>query len=325
MSTCIVLNHHSLKFNDIESAKHGFLDFIEILQQLPQNGISTVLTDTTIDKTLMNLEIANKFYVRDWCRIYKNEFKDAICALKTKVTKKPLEYSPQENDRSQAIEVYINDCTQESLPALVAAYILNNFIISFQTGPTWMCDHLKIYVYDISLSLNEGNFKQAYIKNIYDKKSFSSHKADIESLRDNLLKDAKDVWTQRDILYPNLIFLKNQVGDTLLHWPYKNTVLRQFKESINILEKFTSKLKNNEFQEYRASYLRNLGLNHEVSGESKSIRENNDEVKKRTFFTMSGEKLVCFDHIKLTGGYRLYFKTDNKEKKTYIWRIGPHL
>lgn len=41
MSTCIVLNHHSLKFNDIESAKHGFLDFIKILQHLPQNGIST--------------------------------------------------------------------------------------------------------------------------------------------------------------------------------------------------------------------------------------------------------------------------------------------
>lgn len=325
MSTCIVLNHHSLKFNDIESAKHGFLDFIKILQHLPQNGISTVLTDTTIDKTLMNLEIANKFYVRDWCRIYKNEFKDEICALKTKVTKKPLEYSTQENDRSQGIEVYINDCTQESLPALVAAYILNNFIISFQTCPTWMCDHLKIYVYDISLSLNECSLKQAYIKNIYDKNSFSSHRADIESLRDNLLKEAKDIWTQRDILYPNLIFLKKEVGDTLLNWPFDDTLFKQFKESISILEKFTSKLKNNVFQEYRASYLRDLGLNHEVSGESKSIRENNNEVKKRTFFTMSGEKLVCFDHIKLARGFRLYFKTDNKEKKTYICRLGPHL
>ena len=92
MSNGIVLNHHSLPFASKEDADEGLLAFFTVLKVCRTAGLKILLIDEDQDKSLMGLELANGYFVRNWLASASKvaELADWCRFLKSLETKQPL-------------------------------------------------------------------------------------------------------------------------------------------------------------------------------------------------------------------------------------------
>ena len=58
---------------------------------------------------------------------------------------------------------------------------------------------------------------------------------------------------------------------------------------------------------YSHQQLREMGLNHEVSGESTRISQNTKLKKGRIFYLSDGSSVFFENHVKLSKGFRIHF------------------
>lgn len=323
MSNGIVLNHHSLPFACKEDADNGILAFFNVLKVCRTAGLKILLVDEDQDKSLMGLELANGYCVRNWFASARKvaELADWCRFLKSLETKQPL---------FEAVDIEsVGDTLEVGLPGegsgkqvLLAAFYFETFLTSFTALATWLDSHIKVWIFDLEATPEQ---REEMLLNMSDSESLVTHGDELKRRRNELLNSAKDIWLQRADLFPHITLLANQIGTSLQGWSARRDVLLKARDALNILESFSEKWLAGEYIEYRHEYLRNLGLAAEVSGESDSVNNDPKKKKERMFWLDDGQQVYCENHVKLPDGYRLHFYAEAESRRIYVAYLGPHL
>ncbi len=319
----IVLNHHSLPFCSIKEAKNGLLVFLKIIQTCRKAGLKILLVDEDQDKSLMHLELAEGYFVRNWYESAKKQskLKDWSTFLRSVETRQPLFETIDLNHIDEAIEVGLIG-EKEGKRILLAAYYFQTFLVSFATLHIWQKHRLKVWVYKLSDVPEETNTE---ILNLYNNNSLAIHSEELNKRSKELYKSASDIWYNRKVLFPNLILLSDQIGSSLQNWSHRRDILEKARVALNVLEEFCTKWQDKEYTNYHHEYLRDLGFTAEVSCESTSVKASPQKRKKRLFWLDDGRQVYCENHVKLPEGFRLHFYPDPIKKRIYVAYLGPHL
>ncbi|MBE0502073.1 MAG: hypothetical protein IBX47_11615 [Desulfuromonadales bacterium] len=162
------------------------------------------------------------------------------------------------------------------------------------------------------------------ILNFYSSESFENEAVALRQQRNSLVKSGKELLEKQERLFPNLTFC-GTAPQQLNQWSASKTILEQVKESLSSLNLFCEKWADETYDSYRHELLREVGLNHKVSGESDTVMRDPRLKRQRVFWLPEGRKEFFENHVKLSNGYRLHFFPDNKKKHIYVGHIGPHL
>lgn len=323
MSNGIVLNHHSLPFACKEDADNGLLAFFNVLKICRNAGLKILLVDKDQDKSLMGLELASGYFVRNWFASAKQvaELSDCCRFLRSIETKQPLFQGVDIESVGDTIEVGLPS-EGTGKPVLLAAFHFRTFLASFTALPDWANTRINVWVFEIDATPEQ---REESILNLSDGDSMAAHSEELTLRRNSLLDNAKNIWLQRASLLPNITLLANQIGIVLQSWSARSDVLLKSRDALNIMELFCVKWNAGEYVEYRHEYLRELGLAADVSGESASVSEDARKKKERLFWLDDGRQVYCENHVKLPDGYRMHFYPDPDKKRIYVAYLGPHL
>ncbi|WP_404360211.1 hypothetical protein [Methylotuvimicrobium sp. KM1] len=323
MSNGIVLNHHSLPFSCKEDADKGILAFFNVLRVCRKAGFKILLVDEDQDKSLMGLELANGYFVRNWYASTSKsvELTDWCRFLKSLETKQPLFETVDIESVGDRVEVGLPG-ESSGKPVLLAAFYFETFLASFTALATWVDSHIKVWVFDLDTTPEQ---RDETVLNLSNTASLEAHGEELKQRRNALLDTAKDIWLQRMHLFPHLTLLPNQIGTVLQSWSARQDILIKARDALNVLESFCDKWLSDEYVEYRHEYLRYLGLAAEVSGESDSVNNDPKKKKERMFWLDDGRQVYCENHVKLSDGYRMHFYADAEKKRIYVAYLGPHL
>ena len=324
MSNGIVLNHHSLPFASKEDADFGILAFFNVLKVCRTAGLKILLVDEDQDKSLMGLELASGYFVRNWFASANKvaELSDWCRFLKSLETKQPLFETVDIESVGDTVEVGLPS-ESSGKQVLLAAFYFETFLASFTALAAWANSHIKIWVFELDATPEQ---RDEMLLNLSDSASLDAHGDELKQRRNVLLKTAKDIWLQRSNLFPNLTFPRSgQISTSLQNWSARQDVLLKARDVLNVLESFSERWGAGEYVEYRHEYLKNLGLAVEVSGESDSVNNDPKKKKKRMFWLDDGRQVYCENHAKLPDGYRLHFYADSANMRIYVAYLGPHL
>lgn len=323
MSNGIVLNHHSLPFASKEDADEGLLAFFTVLKVCRTAGLKILLVDEDQDKSLIGLELANGYFVRNWLASASKvaELADWCRFLKSLETKQPLFETVDIENIGDVLEVGLLG-EDSGKPVLLAAFYFETFLASFTALAAWANSHFKVWVFELDATPDQ---RDETLLNLSDSASLVVHGDELKQRRNALLSSAKDIWLKRADLFPHLTLLSNQIGTSLQGWSARQDVLFKARDALNVLESFSEKWLSGEYVEYRHGYLRGLGLAAEVSGESDSVNNDPKKKKERKFWLDDGRQVYCENHVKLPDGYRLHFYADEVNQRIYVAYLGPHL
>ena len=323
MSNGIVLNHHSLPFDNIVDANNGLLLFFHILKVCRSAGLKILLVDDDQDKTLMRLELSKGYFVSNWFSNANNNplMKDWCGFLRLLETKQPIFEKVDIEAVCDNIEVGLLG-EKSGKQVLLAAFYLKTFLTSFSTLEHWLEAHIRVWVLDVSKEIEN---KEDSLLNLFDKNSLEVHKDELLRRRNELISSAKDIWVNRRELFPSITLQPNQIGTSLQNWSARMDVLLKARNALNVLEEFCSKWKIGIYADYRHKHLIELGLAAEISGESTSVSNNPNKKRERMFWLDDGREVYCENHVKLPDGYRLHFYPDADKKHIFVTYLGPHL
>lgn len=323
MSKGVVLNHHSLPFACKEDADNGLLAFFNVLKICRTAGLKILLVDEGQDKSLMSLELADGYFVRNWYASASNvaELVDWCRFLRSLETKQPLFETIDIESVSDSVEVGLSgECSGKSV--LLAAFYFETFLASFTALAAWSDSHIQVWVFELDVTPEQ---RDETVLNLSDDVSLKAHGEELKQRRNALLGNANDIWLRRADLFPHLTLLANQIGTALQGGSARKDVLIKARDALSVLELFCDKWLAGEYVEYRHEYLRDLGMAAEVSGESASVNDDPKKKKERNFWLEDGRQVYCENHVKLPDGYRMHFYPDVEEKRIYVAYLGPHL
>ena len=322
MNQGIVFNHHSLPFRTKEEANKGLLIFVRVLQECKKSGLRILHIDDDQYKSLMSVELCRKYFVRDWYSWAqnKNDLYEFRLFLKNIITRQPLFEAVDLDKMDNGIEVGLKG-EERGNNVLLAAYYFKTVLASFTAKKQWTKPNICIWVY----KLGETPEETSSIVNLYDPCSISFHRQELRRRQDTLTSSVREIWSNRSTLFPNLKLDPTQIGKVLQNWSAPKDILNKAKESLFVLDDFCSRWRAGNYNSFRNDFLREMGLNSEISGESPTVRKHPKFRKDRMFYLDDG-RLVYFEyHIKLPSGFRLYFYPDAKQKTIYVSYLGPHL
>ncbi len=322
MTSCIVFNHHSLPFAAIVDADAALPDFLRLCIQSQNIGLATVLVDESVDSDWFRLELAQNYFWQDWHgKNQQGQNRDIIRAFRSIATRQPFFNMDDLEEGADLFEVSFG--CEKSFSALCAAAWHEAPLVSMPTRSPWLSSPLPVEV----TTLDEAGELIKYqrdILNFFSLEIFEREVEQIRSQRNALLRSGKEILTERKTYFPNLTFCGNATAQ-LNTWSAGTRILEQVKESLTCLNTFCEKMRDGTYDCYTAEALRDVGLNHRVSGESETVMNNPQLRKEREFWLPEGRKKVFEHHVKLSSGYRLHFYPENAAKHIYVGHIGPHL
>jgi len=323
MTDGIVLNHHSLPFASKVEADKGLLVFFNVLKVCRKSGLKILLVDEDQDRSLMGIELAEGYFIRDWhaSNSKSTGLADHCRFLKSLETRQPLFETVDLADAVDNFEVGLSG-EHSGKSVLLAAFYFDTFLASFTALAIWVNPHVNVWVLELG-AIPET--RDETVLNISGETSLKVHEENLLLRRNALLNSAKEIWLQREELFPHLTLLPKQIGTALQNWSAREDVLLKARDALNVLEKFGEKWEGGEYSEYRHQYLNGLGLAAEVSGEAASVNNNREKRKERLFWLDDGRQVYCENHVKLPGGYRMHFYPNIEQKRIYVAYLGPHL
>jgi hypothetical protein len=323
MTSLIVFNHHSLPFAAVTDADAALPDFLRVCIRSQNVGLAAVLVDESVDSDWFRLELAPNYFWQDWHGQNKHDDdkKDLIRTFRSIATRQPFFSTEDLNEGADLFEVNFDG--DSSFQALYAAAWHEAPLVSVPTRLPCLSSPLQV---DVTTLDEEGEFTkyQQDILNFFSLESFEGEVEQIRYQRNALLRSGKAILTERETYFPNLTFCGNAIGQ-LNDWAAGTKILHQVKESLTCLNTFCEKLCDGTYDCYTAEALRELGLNHRVSGESETVMNKPQLRKEREFWLPEGRKKIFENHVKLSGGYRLHFYPENEAKHIYVGHIGSHL
>jgi len=322
MTPCLVFNHHSLPFDTANDADNAIPDFLKVCIKSQNVGFSTIIVDETVDFKWFRLELAEGYFWQDWHgKNQHGDSRDIIRAFRSLATRQPFFCTEDIEDGVDLFEVSLND--DSSFSALRAAAWHEAPLASLPTRAPWLSSPLQVTV-DTLNEAGEIFSRQLNILNIYSLESFENEITALCEQRNLFVKSGRELLENQEQFFPNLTFC-GTAHQQLNTWSASKTILEQVKESLSSLNTFCEKWANGTYQSYRHEFLRDIGLNHKVSGESEAVMNDKRLKRQREFWLPEGRKEVFENHVKLSNGYRLHFFPENQTKHIYVGYIGPHL
>lgn len=324
MSDILIFNHHSLPFQALEQIDDAIRDFLKIGLGAQKIGLNVILCDNSVDTSWFRLELFKGYFWQDWYNQHKTEGRnrELIRSFRSLTTRQPLFSSDDIARNSDLFDAHLPG-SQTSLPALLAASWNKSPLLGFPTRSPWNQSPIEIILKQLDEN-DEIVDSRVFITNLYSLQVFQNLKSEIQAQRINLIKSGKELIEKQSILFPDLSFC-GKAKEQLENWSHSIKILLQAKESLVILNSFSERWQNGELSEYTHETLRGLGLNHDVSGESTTVKQKSTLRKKREFWLPTGHKKLFESHIKLSSGYRLHFYPDPKSRSVFVGYIGPHL
>ena len=320
MKYLLIFNHHSLPYDTKYSAYNAIPEFLHICIKCSNIGLRTILVDESIDAEWYNLQLSPDYFWRDWVHQRNlDENKDLIRAFLTITTKQPLFTKDDTN-----VELYEVDFHGNDLSALRAAFWHESPLVSFPSESRWKTTPLSILIRVLDSVDGELKEDSAELLNFFSLEAFDKAKPNLIRELCELSQRGKDVLDNWNIQFPFLIYC-GKIEEQLRNWSNSKTLLSQISESLLVLNSFVERWKLDDNMRFTYEALREHGLNHQVSGESESVKTTPKKRKFREFYTPSGSKEFFEHHIKLSHGYRIHFHVDKSSKSIYIAYIGTHL
>jgi hypothetical protein len=313
MSSWLVFNHHSLPFEDPYKAIEAMPAFIQICLQARNRGFSTILMEEKQGETWFHLPLAEGYFWRDWYEQHKSTEKDQIQGFLQIAT----DSYPFAADAPAFLQATIEWNGKAEHSALRAAAYYQSPLVSFPTKHPWNSSP-----FPVSLHL-KGKKTEVSLQNLYQLEGTEKILDALQKEKDSLLLSVKELIQNASELYPHIVLCENMI-QCLQKWSYPEVVFTQTKETLRVLDSFVAKWQTEEALFYSEKTIREFGLNHEVSGESDTVKNNPKLKKMRTFFLPDGRKQFFEQHAKLANGFRLYMYPDMAQKRIYIGYVGPH-
>ncbi|MDH3348283.1 MAG: hypothetical protein OEM02_09345 [Desulfobulbaceae bacterium] len=320
--TWLVFNHHSLPFDTARDADESIPDFLKICLKLNRNGLSTILVDESIDCHWFGLQLADHYFWRDWYNKYKNGLhRDMVRAFRGIATRQPFFSREDDEQGADLFEVTFKD--DNSFAALYAAAWHEAPLASMPTRSPWIGSPLGVKVEQLD-ETGKLQGRKLDILNFYSLDNFECQYTKLSKQRNELLHSGREFYENCRNFFSHLT-LCGDAPQQLRDWSTGKTILDQVKESLTRLNMFCEKWLDGVYANYQHELLRKVGLNHKVSGESKSVRGNRKLISLREFWLPEGRKEIFENHIKLSNGYRIHFFVEHQSKRIYVGYIGPHL
>ncbi|WP_417912791.1 hypothetical protein [Candidatus Electronema sp. TJ] len=321
MSHPLVFNHHSLPFSSPEDVDREIVNFLKICLRAKLIGFSFILADESVDGTWFRLELAHGYFWKDWHDQHVNEpqCRDLIRVFRSIATQQPLF---TEKDKENDLELFdVHLLNEQSCSALRAAAWNDSPLLSFPTRSPWTASPVTVIVEQLS-ETGEIVSSIEELCNLHSLEQFEKEKAGLQEKLSKRICSGKELLEQAQQLYPCLRFC-GKAEEQLRNWAYPTNFLEQIKEALSVLNTFAEHWAEGRVAGYSHNTLRQLGLRHEVSGESSTVKEKFRQT--REFHLPSGEKMLFEDHIKFSQGIRVYFLVNSDENIVFIGYIGKHL
>lgn len=320
--TWLVFNHHSLPFDTVREAEESVPDFLKICLKLNRIGLTAILVDESVDCHWFGLQLADNYFWRDWYNKYRQGlYRDLVRAFRGIATRQPLFSMEDDEQGADLFEVTFKD--DVSYSALRAAAWHEAPLVGMPTRSPWIESPLIVRVEQLDVA-GEILIQQMDILNFYSFDNFESRLTELSKQLNESLCSGRELFENCERLFPHLT-LCGDAPQQLRGWSAGKAILDQIKESFAYLNMFCEKWIEGAYVSYQHEFLREVGLNHQVSGESKSVRENQNLISLRTFWLPEGRKENFENHIKLGNGYRIHFFVEHGAKRIYVGHIGPHL
>ncbi len=325
MTLALVFNDASLPYDEVKDAELAVLKFIKTVLACRKYGFDLVLIDTVADKSWFSIELAQKYYWRNWFdwANTQGELKESVRAFRSLQTRQPMLLPEEHSNLINSLEVGLKG-ESNGLATLQAAYCYQTFLIGFPTKLPWNQFLIDIWV----LTLQEDGSStenESELKNLFDNGSLLEHENELKAIRNERLKVGGDIWENREMFFPNITLLDNSIGGQLRGWTHRPDILNKAKHAMLIMNEFVQSWKEGKYKDYRHEYFKDFRLSSEVSGESKSVNDDPKKKAEREFWLPTGRKVYCENHVKLQDGFRLHFYPDSEEKTIYVAYLGPHL
>jgi len=199
---------------------------------------------------------------------------------------------------------------------LVYAAETDSSVLSIATDEIWLKNEIEGKHLQIDEDANLISTDEK-IRNIVDPDDIDKLEDDQRLTMCNQISSGQDLWEQRGLLFPNLVFCDG-VKDQLYADPERFHILRIMSRLKRLQEYFES---CDDFYDAK-----DLGM--DARTESETVKTNPDLKQMRCFKTPDGREEYFFDHIgfhgKFSGG-RIHFLPHKDKNKCYIGYIGKHL
>lgn len=324
MSNCLVFNHHSLPYDREAQAAAAVPEFLRICIRGQRLGLNVVLVDDSLDASWFRIQLAPDYFWQDWHNVNRSEdnVRDMIRAFRSIATRQPF-FS--DDDLGHGVDLFDVRLVDDNLSydALRAAVWHHTPLVGFPTRAPWNSSPIDA----IEESIDEnGEIQRNNINllNLYSNAVLDSVESSIRDKRSAMIRSGRELFSNWEELYQHLTPC-GKVQEQLATWTHHLSILSQVKESLSVLNVFASQWIELIHASYSDQLLRDLGLNHGVSGESVTVSNDSSLRKHREFWLPSGSKEYFENHIKLAMGFRIHFFCEQRTRKVYIGYIGPHL
>lgn len=305
-----------IQLNSIEEAKKILEEFIKTSIIANEYGFDELRIHESIHN-LYNLNLLENYRIDTWLndKDVNNDIKDKFREI---ITSSPLikENELDELNIYEWSEFSINfNNIDETVYGLGASHIFKTISFSLDCDSYW--DNIKLTILHNSINNDcvERNEK-IEVYNFSNQTNLQSHKARIDSeIADNISKSI-EIWDEKNIHFPNLLFgtdVENQLKRTGLN--------KQFYQTYDVLKKLDDFSKNWTNGNFNLKDLKQITLLN-VSGESATTMQKFSASRK---FKMKDGKKEQFElHIKLPS-LRIYFLPDDSNFQITVGYIGKHL
>ena len=324
MSDTFVFNHHSLPFESSQAANHAIPNFLKIcIDARVSVGLETILVDKSIDNNWFQVELSNGYCWHEWFEQNKrnDQFKDEIRVFR-RITTNSLFKAEDIGGDLELFDVRETG-TGNNYSALRASAWYESPLCSFPTCSLWETNPLEICIETLT-DTGELVENEMQLLNIFSVAIWDSVKNELVEKRNERIATGRILWAQREELFPFLNFC-GKTSPQLQHWSHGENIFQQVKKALTVLNTYAKRIRAKTVNGYSHQQLRELGLNHGVSGESATVSQNRKLRKEREFYLPDGRLVFFENHIKLSNGFRIHFYPEPQNGIINIGHIGHHL
>lgn len=314
----LILNEESIPFITLQDANEKFPVFITIVSEAFSNRFKAIRVSERIGKGWFEMLVCNNLALREWLRGKDKELERKIKSFisKTDIPQIPTELENISN-RSKNCDFYLSEKPDQTFPSIGATYLLNQLSISYDSEIIWKKKVIEATKVEI---INEKITEEIVtIKNVAEHNNWLEHFASIELQRKENLKKGNELWINKEVEFPNLIFC-GKSEKNLKYLSVSDTIFSQLWNTLKTLDCYCQNVSN----DYSLKSIKEK-TKLDISDESDSIKQNPKLSIHRTFL-VEGKTLFFGYHVKnFSGEMRLHFLPDPEKKKILIAYFGKHL
>lgn len=324
MNDKLVFNHHALPFDSPDAADAAMPGFLSLGLRAQRAGFGVILVDEHLDAKWFRIELAIGYFWQDWHDRHskKDEKKEMIRAFRSIATHQPF-FSPEDMEEGCNLREVCVSGTKQSLDALLAAIWHDAPLLGFPTRLPWNRSPVAVTVQRLDED-EEIRETTAEIVNLCSLVVWAENERDFLRERIAAIQSGRALIEQWESLFPALGHC-GKAPTQLAKWSQDLSLLDEVKAALTVLNNFSEQWREGKISIYTHDALRDMGLNHEVSGESESVCKDSKLRKKREFRLPSGIKEYFENHVKLRQRFRLHFFPDAESRMIFVGYIGPHL